>query len=83
MKRLYYVGTEIDYVDIRLPGMVLNFGNAVDVHSDVLADELLALPQFNITIVSPRAVFRAEVVEEEPEPEPDEKDDLEVDHDDT
>lgn len=90
MMRLYYVGDEHDYTDIRLPGVLLSYGNAVDVHNDELAAELLALPQFSDRIVAARPVFRAEILEEEePEPESDdlpepieEAEDLEVDNDD-
>lgn len=88
MKRLYYVGNEHDYVDVRIAGMVMSFGMAIDVHNDDLAAELLALPQFSERIVAARPVFRAEILEEEPEPEsvadepePGEKD-LEVDNND-
>lgn len=87
MKRLYYVGNEHDYVDVRIAGMVMSFGMAIDVHNDDLAAELLALPQFSDRIVAARPVFRAEILEEEPEPvadepEPVETEDLEVDNND-
>lgn len=69
MKRLYYVGTGIDFTDSRLPGVVLNYGNAVDVHDDELADKLLSLSHFADKIVSPRPVEVEAVLEDEPEEE--------------
>jgi len=90
MKRLYYVGTGIDFTDGRLPGMVLNYGNAVDVHDDELVEKLLVLSHFSDKIVSPRHVEVEAVQEDEPEEEwldvveevPDDSD-LEVDDDHT
>lgn len=44
--RIYYIGGEDRHQDRRLPGIVLNFGDAVDVHGGDLAEELLALRHF-------------------------------------
>lgn len=94
MKRLYYVGDEPDFTDDRLAGVVLNYGNAVDVHDETVAKKLLAQPHFAEQIVAARPVVRdtkkvpkpkakpKPVPEPEVGPEP-EQEDLEVDDDDT
>lgn len=88
MKRLYYVGDQPGYTDLRLPGALLDYGNAVDVHDDELAGELLDLPHFSESIVAPRPVeIAGPLVMLGPEEEDlwleHEEEDLEVDNGDT
>lgn len=54
--RLYYVGKDPDHTDPRLPGLLLNYGNAVDVYPDDLAEDLLALSHWSSGIVAARPV---------------------------
>lgn len=54
--RIYYVGGDNDHVDERLPGLILNYGNAVDVGGPDLAEELLKLRHFSKTIIPAQVV---------------------------
>jgi hypothetical protein len=82
--RIYYIGGEDGHTDLRLPGVVLNYSDAVDVHDEGLARKLLKLRHFS------RHVGPAVVVEDteyEIRPFDDEgvwsAGDTEVDNDDT
>ena len=86
--RLYYVGKDPDHTDLRLPGLLLNYGNAVDVCPDALAEELLALSHWSSRIVAARPVEIVYPAIEAEDPGlpaevevdlPEEHDDLEVD----
>jgi len=44
--RIYYIGGEDGHTDRRLAGVVLNYGDAVDVHDDKLVRKLLKLRHF-------------------------------------